>query len=254
MHCSSGIALGVAVLVAAFAGHARAQTVDEVVAKNLEARGGVDKLKALTTAKIIGDVVQQNTKIHVVTYAKRPNLMRRDVESPRPPGMPGPAGGTMKSVVAFDGTNVWMTNSLLGDAPQAITGPQADLTRQDADFDSVLLDYKEKGHKVDLIGTETVDGKKAYHLKITKKTGFVQDYYLDADTGLELRTSAVVDQNGERVDIRTDLSNYRTVDGLMMPFTMKQSINGKPVAEVTIASWEVNQPIDDALFRMPAKQ
>ena len=125
MHCSSGIALGVAVLVAAFAGHARAQTVDEVVAKNLEARGGVDKLKALTTAKIIGDVVRTNTtdsRRHLCEASAIRYAPRRGI--PRPPGMPGPAGGTMKWVVAFDGTNVWMTNSLLGDAPQAITGPR----------------------------------------------------------------------------------------------------------------------------------
>jgi len=240
------------------AGVAQAQTVDEVVAKNLAARGGVEKLKALNSAKITGDVVQQGAKIHIVTYAKRPNMMRREMDAAVPPGMPAgpsgkPAGGRGEQIVAFDGANVWVMNSLMGPTPQAVTGPQADMAKQDADFDSVLLDYKEKGHKVQLVGTETIDGKKAYHLKITKKLGFVQDYYLDADTGLELRTSSTVDQNGQPVEIRTDLSNYQMVDGLSMPFTMTQSVNGKPVAEVTITKWEVNVPLQDDLFKMPEK-
>jgi len=257
MDRSLRLALAGAALAVAVAGTASAQTVDEIVAKNLAARGGVERLKALESAKITGDVLQQGMKIHVVTYAKRPNMMRRDMESTIPPGMPPRAGGPppgtkVKTVIAFDGTNVWVMNSLMGDAAQPMTGPQGDLARQDADFDSVLMDYKAKGHKVELVGKETIDGKSAYHLRVTKKIGFVQEYYLDAETGLEMRTSSVSDQNGERSEIRTDLSDYRTVNGLTMPFTMKQSINGKPVAEVSISTWEVNVPIDDGIFRMPA--
>ena len=63
-----------------------------------------------------------------------------------------------------------------------------------------------------------------------------------------------VDQGGVKSEVTTDLSNYQTVDGLTMPFTMKQSVNGAAVAEVTIAKWEVNLPIDDDVFRMPVKK
>jgi outer membrane lipoprotein-sorting protein len=246
-------------LVACSAASARAQTVDEVVAKNLEARGGVERLKALESAKITGDVVQQGVKVHLVTWAKRPNLMRREMEGPAPPAgspgaakLPASADGKVKVTVGFDGNTVWILNPLVNSAPQQITGPQAEVAKQDADFDSILLDYKAKGHTIELLGTEPIDGKPTYHLKITKKNGLVQDYYLDAATGLERRTSSTIEQGANKVVVTTDLSDYRKVDGLTMPFKMEQSVNGTPIAQVTISSWEVNVPIDDALFKMPA--
>ena len=60
----------------------------------------------------------------------------------------------MKIVIAFDGSTVWMDNPMMGDGPQQITGPQADMAKGDADFDSILLDYKAKGHAIELVGTE----------------------------------------------------------------------------------------------------
>ena len=237
---------------------AHAQTVDEIVAKNLKARGGVEKLKAMTSAKITGDVDQRGMKIHIVTWAKRPNYMRREMDATPPPPTPGRASipgttGPIKAVVASDGTHVWMINPMMGGGAQEITGAQADAAKADADFDSVLLDYKAKGTTIELIGTEPIDGNPAYHLKITKKSGLVQHYYLDVESGLEVRTASDIVQDGNKTTMTTDLSNYRMVDGLIMPFTMKQSLNGTPVAEITISKWEVNIPVDDDLFKMPGK-
>ena len=246
----------VAVLAVVSAGVAHAQTLDDIIAKNLRARGGVEKLRGLTTAKITGDVFQQGIKIHITTYAKRPNLMRREIEATIPAGMGGRGGlngepQVMKEVVAFDGTTPWAMGPRTNNVAQAMAGPQADTAKEDADFDSVFLDYKAKGHTIDLVSTETIKGKPAYHLKVTKKGGAVQDYYLDAETGLETRTVSTVKQGAANVELTTDLSNYQTVDGLTMPFTMTQSVNGQAVAEITIAKFEVNVPIDDDLFKMP---
>jgi outer membrane lipoprotein-sorting protein len=259
MRLVSHAGITVFALVALSAVGVRAQTVDEIVAKNLEARGGVERLKALESAKITGDVVQQGVKVHLVTWAKRPNLMRREMEGPAAaPGSPGAANvpasnGKVKVTVGFDGDTVWILNPFVNSEPQQITGPQAEVAKQDADFDSILLDYKAKGHKIELVGTEQIDSKPAYHLKITKKNGLVQDYYLDAATGLERRTNSTIEQGGNKMVITTDLSDYRKVDGLTMPFKMEQSVNGQPIAQVTISSWEVNVPMDDSLFKMPSK-
>ena len=249
----------VALATALSAGAAHAQTVDEVIAKNLQARGGVEKLKGMNSAKVTGDVDQRGTKIHIVTWAKRPNMMRREMDGTPPPPSPGrvsiPATtAPVKIVIAFDGSMVWMDNPMMADGPQQIIGPQADMAKGDADFDSILMDYKAKGHAIELVGTEPVNGKPAYHLKITKKNGLIMQYYLDVETGLEVRTGMTVDQGGVKSEVTTDLSNYQTVDGLTMPFTMKQLVNGSPVAEVNIAKWEVNVPIDDDVFRMPVKK
>jgi hypothetical protein len=128
--------------------------------------------------------------------------------------------------------------------------------RYSADFDGALIDYKEKGHTVELVGREKADGKEVYHLKVTMKGGDVQQhYYIDADTGIELKTSTDVDLGtGQRQPLVTEMSDYRQIDGIMIPHTVRQLLNGKPVVQMTIDTVEFNPPIDDALFRMPKKQ
>jgi outer membrane lipoprotein-sorting protein len=253
------IGLALAVVGAVSAGIAQAQTVDEIVAQNLKARGGVERLKALTSTKVTADVNQQGTKIHQVVWAKRPNSMRKEMEATPPPPSPNratvpPASGPVKVVIASDGNTVWMINPMIADGPQQIMGPQAETAKAQADFDSLLIDYKAKGNRVELLGTEPIDGKPAYHLKITTKAGLTQQYYIDVASGLEVRTSSTVDQNGVKTELVTDLSNYQTIDGFAVPFTLRQSVNGTTVAEMTIAKWEMNVPIEDDLFKMPARK
>ena len=78
--------------------------------------------------------------------------------------------------------------------------------------------------------------------------------YLDVASGLEVRTTATVEQAGTRSELVTDLSNYQTIDGFAVPFDMRQSVNGTVVARMTIAKWEMNVPMDDDLFKMPGRK
>ena len=123
---------------------------------------------------------------------------------------------------------------------------------QDAEFDSVFVDYKEKGNKIALAGKETLDGRPVYHLTVVKKTGPVQDFYLDADTGLEKKISVrVVTPDQPAVTFVTEMSDYRDVDGRQIPFKTVQSQNGVAVTTVTLDKVEFNVPADDSVFRMP---
>ena len=220
-------------------------TVDEIVASHLNAKGGADKLRAINSVKTSGKVSGPNGSVPVLSWAKRPNMMRREITV---------EGQSI--VVAFDGTTVWAVNPMTGSGtrPQEVTGPQADMTRQDADeFDSVLLDYKEKGHKVELIGAETVDGVKLFHLMVTKKNGNVRHIYLNAETWLEARILMPVERGGIKGEVAVDFANYKQVDGITVPFTIRQSFGGQPVAEVTVEKLEFNVPLEDSFFKMPAK-
>jgi outer membrane lipoprotein-sorting protein len=125
---------------------------------------------------------------------------------------------------------------------------------QDAEFDSVFVDYKDKGHKIELVGKETVAGKPVFHLKVTKKGGPPQDYYLDAETGLETQiATTTVDPRGNSVRSVTEFSDYRDVEGRMVPFGIRQRVNGNVVASTTLSKVEFNVPIEDSIFRMPSK-
>jgi outer membrane lipoprotein-sorting protein len=171
--------------------------------------------------------------------AKRPNMMRREQ-----------VVGGENMVNAFDGSVLWVSRGTM--PPEEIPGPQAAYARQDAEFDSVFVDYKQKGHSIQLVGREKRDGKDVFHLKVTKKGGPPQDYYLDAATGLEQAVSVTVAPGGKNTTITTELGDYREVDGRMVPFSIRQLVNGTVNASTTIDKVEFNVPADDALFRMPS--
>jgi outer membrane lipoprotein-sorting protein len=150
-------------------------SVDEIVQKYLAAKGGADKLRAVSSVKTVGHVKGPGGDVAITSYAKRPNMMRRETTR---------QGQT--AVVAVDGKTVWALNPLRGPQPQEITGPQAEAALQDAsDFDSLLLDYKQKGYSLELVGTDASGGITTYHLKITRSNKRPQDLYLNADTMLE---------------------------------------------------------------------
>ena len=221
-----------------------AQSLDDVIALNLKSKGGLEKIRATETVRMTGTIVArdpsgQNMKATMVILARRPNLMRRETT------MNG-----QHAVMAFDGKTFWMAR---GDGPpQQLPGPQAAYAMQDAEFDSVFVDYKEKGNKIALAGKETLDGRPVYHLTVVKKTGPVQDFYLDADTGLEKKISVrVVTPDQPAVTFVTEMSDYRDVDGRQIPFKTVQSQNGVAVTTVTLDKVEFNVPADDSVFRMP---
>ena len=150
---------------------------------------------------------------------------------------------------AFDGTTLWASEGTA--PPRAMPGPQAAYAKQESEFDSVFVDYKEKGHALELLGKEKVNGKDAYRVKVQKKGGPPQDYYLDAATGLEMKISTNVDQGGRPTAIVTEMSDYRDVDGRLVPFSTRQLVDGKVMASIALDWVEFNLPVDDAVFRMP---
>jgi outer membrane lipoprotein-sorting protein len=219
-----------------------AQTVDEIVAKNLKAKGGAEKWKSISSVKMTGTFSAQGMEGPMSLYAKRPNLSRQEIT------MNG-----RKLVQAFDGTTPWM---ILPDSEAAREMPegQGESVRTNADFDGPLMDYAAKGHKIELVGKEKVGGTEVYHLKLTKKGGSVEHYYLDTESGIEVKRTVDVDTGGMKQTVETELSNFKSVEGIMIPHTMKQSVNGTPVAQMNVEKIEFNAPIEDALFRMPAKE
>ena len=220
---------------------AQAPTADDIVAKYLTARGGADKLRAVNTVKMTGKLTGQPGEIAIVSWAKRPNMIRRESTLKE-----------QKIIIASDGQTVWALNPMAGPTPREITGPQAEAAKQDAsEFDPVLLDAKEKGLKVELVGTEPVGGVSTYHLRVTKTSGPSQDIFLNAETLLETKISMPIEQAGRKGTAAIEFSNFKTVDGIMVPFKIRQTLDGQTMAEVTYESIQFNAPVDDALFRMP---
>ena len=154
------------------------QTADELINKNIQAKGGIEKMKAIHSVRITGKLnggggftaatVQEN---------QRPNLVRETF-----------ALQGMTAVSAYDGTTGWQIQPFGGHKDPEFMGEDdlKDLLL-DADFDGPLVDYKEKGNTVEFLGHDVVDGDDALRLKVTLKDGDIIYYYLDPDTFLEIR-------------------------------------------------------------------
>jgi len=216
-----------------------AQTADEIVARNIEAKGGADMLKNTTSVRTSGTGTMQGQEVTITTSTKRPFFMRNEMTL---------AG--QKIVQAFDGETLWMA---AGDMPpQALPkGPQTAALKQSSQIDSPLLDYKAKGTTIELGDPRTENGKRLHHLVVKPKTGPVMHYYIDPDTNLERSMAMDVEDNGQKMSMEMRFSDYRTVDGRTMPFTVTQFVNGNELGQMKFDKVEFNVPLDDSLFRIP---
>ena len=221
----------------AVSGLAAQQSVDDLIAKNLEAKGGAAKLGAVQSIKQVSSFSMSGMAATMTVYTKRPNRVRQEVKI---------AGQTVIS--AFDGVTTWIVNPMVGsDKPIAVTGPQADMLREQGDFDGPLVDYKTKGYTVEFVGAETLGDRKVNHLKLVTPSRQVVHLYLDATTNLEARRQTEVDS----MKLEQELGDYRPVEGVMIPFHIRLLVNGVPQSEMKVESVQFNVTMDDAIFRMP---
>lgn len=219
-----------------------AQSIDDIVAKNYATRGGPEKWKSLHTQRMTGTASAQGAEVGMTIYSKRPNLGRQEIT------IEIPGQGTISMVSVFDGVKAWSSNPMSGsDAMQEMGPAETAAFRDQSDWDGALLDYRAKGHTVDLIGTETVLGKKAHRLKVTRKGLPTQHFYLDVETGVELK---IATDAGAGPASEVEFSDYRLVNGVQVPHFIRVSQNGTVQAELRIDTIEFNVPIDDALFKV----
>jgi outer membrane lipoprotein-sorting protein len=217
---------------------AQALTADDIVAKNLEAKGGADLLTLTQTVKMSGKVTGPNGVFQMTVWAKRPDRKRIDSEK-----------GDQKITEAFDGASAWVRMDNM--PPQTVpAGPQLEGARRQAEFDTGLLNYKQKGISVALASKEPVGG--AYHLRVVAKDGTATDYYIDAKTGLEQRiVTTIAGGPRGRATMEMRFSDYRRVEGRMVPFVVENVVDGKPLAKTELDKIEFNLPIEDSFFKLP---
>ena len=220
-----------------------AQTVDEVIAKHLEARGGLDKIRAVQSMKMTGKMtVGPGIEAPITLEMKRPASVRLDITF---------QGNT--GTQAYDGKTGWGISPMAAKKdPEPMSAEDIKDMEEQADMDGPLVDTKTKGHTVELMGKEKVEGSDVYKLKLTLKTGDIRYIYIDADSHLELKTEAKRTVRGSEMETESVSSDYKEVGGLILPYTIQQGAKGQPQKQtITVDKIELNLPIDDARFKMP---
>ena len=233
------VSIGAAAVMLLVGGHvASAQTVEEIVDKNLQAKGGLTKMRAMQTVKQTSRISMQGMDATLTMIGKRPNLMRQEILI---------QGQTV--VMAFDGVAPWMVNPLLGSTSAVVvTGPQSEMIRDQSDFDgSPLVNYKEKGGRLELVGTEALETAKVFHLKLTNKNGQAQHIYIDTGTYLDAK---MVSESPMGM-VEQELMDYRDVEGIKVPFHIRVKNNGVIQTEIKVDKVEFNVKVDDVMFRVP---
>lgn len=221
------------------------QTADELVNKNIEARGGIEKLKAIQTIRITGKQVSPGGfTVAIIEENQRPNLVRSAFSLQ---GMTG--------VEAYDGTSGWRISPFGGKKDPQLMGEDdmRDLLI-DSDFDGPLVDYKAKGNTVEYLGHDTVDGDDALRLKVTLKDGDIIYYYLDPDAYLVIREERQEFIRGSVREHASEMGSYKPVAGVMFPYSITSGPKNDPSSwsTITINKVEVNIPLQNSDFALPA--
>src|SRR5438132_3070805 len=188
-------------------------TVDELVAKNVAAKGGADALRALQSVRLTGKMLVNEGQIQLayVETKKRPGAIRDEVT------LQG-----MTAIQAYDGAQGWKISPFQGRKdPEKMSTDDTKSLMEDADIDGPLVDWKAKGSTVEYLGTEDVDGTPAHKLKVVRKNGDVSFVYLDPDHFLEIRIVTQRTRHGANEEIETDLGAYEQAGGGLVPITIE---------------------------------
>jgi outer membrane lipoprotein-sorting protein len=218
-----------------------AQTADEVIAKSVSARGGMDKLKAVQSQRLTGQIAFGSEAQGTLTVEmKRPGKVREELTI---------NGETL--IRTSDGKAGWVINPFAGKNEAVPLGAdEMGNMAQKADFDRPIVDYKAKGNQVEQMGKEKVEGKDAYKLKVTLKDGQVRYDYLDCDSYLEVKWEGKLTVQGKEFEAESYYRDYKPVQGVMYPFLI-DSNSGDTKQTITFDKIEINPALDDARFGKP---
>jgi len=220
-------------------------TVDTLVAKNIEAKGGIDALRAVQSLRLKGKMLVNQGQIEFAyTQTKKaPGQVREEYT------LQG-----MTAIQAYDGTQGWKISPFGGRKdPEKMSVDDAKSLIEDAEIDGPLVDWRAKGSTVEYLGPEDVDGTLAHKLKVVRKNGDVSFVYLDPDYFLEIRIISQRIEQGAQVEVETDLGDYEKIAGVFFPFSLEAGSKGATDKQkIILEKAEANVAVEDTVFKFPA--
>src|SRR5262249_24842854 len=241
----------VSVIVAALAPTIFAQgtnqpTVDELIAKNIEAKGGAVALNKLQTLRATGKLLVQQGQIEYgyAQIKKRPDEVRSEAS------LQG-----MTQVQACDGKEGWRVSPFFGRKdPERMSADDVKAVMEDTEMGGPLADWKAKGSTVEYLGTEDVDGTPAHKLKVARKNGDVSFVYLDPDHFLEIRIVTQRVRHGAHEEVEMDLGDYEKAGDVFVPTSIEVGSKGSADKQmIVVDKVEANVPVNDTIFHFPGQ-
>ncbi len=225
---------------------ARPPTLEELVARNIEARGGIEAIHAMQSQRLEGKLLVNGDQLEL-GYMQ---LVRRPADVREEASIQG-----LTQVQAYDGAIGWQINPFQGrkDPERLSADDIKSLAETAADFDGALVDAQKKGNKLEYLGTEDVDGTLAHKIKLTRPDGDIEYVYLDPDHFLEIRQLSQRTEHGVKVETETDLGDYEKIAGVYLPFAVESGLKGSSDRQkLVVSKAELNVKAGDELFAFPA--
>jgi len=221
---------------AAVVGHA--QTADEVIQKYSAALGGLDAFNKVTSAKMTGTVTQQSMDMPITTQLINNKAVRTVM-------------GYQIINVYVNGTG-WKQNHFAGvETPTEITGMELIDAKAQASLVNHLMDYKNGGHKVALLGQEDVEGVKCYKISLLNiDNNKTTTYFINVADYTMIKSVTPREMQGQEVEVETFYSDFKEVNGLKFAMTRTQKVMGQDFASIKLDKIELNVPVDEKIFKM----
>jgi hypothetical protein len=222
---------------------AAGQTRDEIVARAVQAQGGLARLRATTTRITTGKISFDGHGANPFTVEqKRPDRLLMEIFFP---------AGVLRR--GYDGEVGWQANPFAErKEAEPMSSAETRSIAEEAAFDDALVDWQARGSRVELVGKEPVEGRPAFRVRVTLKNGLAQDVFLDAQTYLKVRWEGARPMDGKTMLFESSFTDYRVVDGLKLPFRIDaRARGGDNRQEIVITRVELNAPIDEARFSLP---
>jgi hypothetical protein len=221
-------------------------SADQIVERNVAARGGLAAWRAAKTLTIAGEMDAGGKPNHALPFVlkeKRPRKSHLEI-----------VFKDQTSVQVYDGTQGWKVRPFLNrNEVESYTPAEMKSAAAEQDLDGPLVDYAAKGTQIAVAGTEPVEGHPAYKLKLTLRNGDKRLLWIDAGSFLELKMEGEPRKlDGRLRKVAVYFRDYKTEHGLTTPRVQETAVEGvKQTYKMTVTKVAVNEALDDALFQKP---
>jgi len=218
-------------------------TVEKILREHYKAIGGDAAWKAIETLKFTGSMYTKEATFKTAGIYKRPNLCRVDYQS-----------GPLYFMEAYNGKIAWQMNPATKTGPEVLQGKRAKEMIDTCDFDGLLIDHEQKGHKIRFLGTEEIEGRQAYVLEVKSRAGNTDMYYLDKKTYLPFMVKGKTTIQDQTVNTTINIGEYIKIGDITIPFSYEFIVDGNPSSEkLKIKTIELNSEYDDDIFNLPKR-
>lgn len=215
-------------------------SVDEIITKHIDARGGTEAWGKVETIKYSGTFTGFSIAKPFTTIQKQPNLYRSDF------GL-----GKYNVVLAYNGDMGWTIDPWFDvPFPRELGKSELNVVQQKAEFCSPFLNYKQKGYKVEYLGEETLEGIKTHKIKLIRNEQNTEIWYLNAETFLEYKQESTWDDFGYSTPQESYFDDFRKVEEITLPFYIERSyIIRNRITEIEQVT--INDAIKNSVFEIP---